>query len=106
MNLIICGILSLIALVVSIVLAIVFRHKLRMAVRALSVGFFITIFIAVSPCNIEGGKYSFGVNLFQTICVMITQSSLNETLGVIAQYKSSLTEAYGIYITFLYVIGR
>lgn len=105
MNLIICGILSLIALVVSIALAIVFRHKLRLSVRALSVGFFITIFIAVSPCNIEGGKYSFGVNLFQTICVMITQSSLNETLGVIAQYKSALSEAYGIYITFLYVVG-
>ncbi|MDE5563237.1 MAG: hypothetical protein K2J01_06840 [Clostridiales bacterium] len=105
MNLIICGILSLIALVVSVICAILFRHKLRMAVRALSVGFFITIFIAVSPCNIDGGKFSFGVNLFQTICVMITQSSLNETLGVIAQYKSSLTEAYGIYITFLYVIG-
>lgn len=105
MNLIICGILSLIALAMSIAFAIVFRHKLRMAVRALSVGFFVTIFIAVSPCNIEGGKYSFGVNLFQTICVMITQSSLNDTLGVIAQYKSSLTEAYGIYVTFLYVIG-
>lgn len=105
MNLIICGILSLIALVISITFAILFRHKLRRAVRALSVGFFITIFIAVSPCNIEGGKYSFGVNLFQTICVMITQSSLNETLTVIAQYKSSLTEAYGIYITILYVLG-
>ena len=105
MNLIICGILSLIALVVSVICAILFRHKLRRSIRALSVGFFITIFIAVSPCNIEGGKYSFGVNLFQTICVMITQSSLNETLGVIAQYKSSLAEAYGIYITILYVIG-
>lgn len=105
MNLIICGILSLIALVVSVTFAIVFRHKLRMSLRALSVGFFITIFIAVSPCNIEGGKYSFGVNLFQTICVMITQSSLNDSLSIIAQYKSSLTEAYGIYITILYVIG-
>ncbi|MDE6029008.1 MAG: hypothetical protein K2F90_01650 [Clostridiales bacterium] len=105
MNLIICGILSLIALLVSVVLAVVFRHRLRLAVRALSIGFFITIFIAVSPCNIDGGKYLFGVNLFQTICVMITQSSLTETLGVIAQYKSSLVDAYGIYVTFLYVIG-
>lgn len=105
MNLIICGILSLITLCISVVFAILFRHKLRRAVRALSVGFFITIFIAVSPCNIDGGKYSFGVNLFQTICVMITQSSLTDALGVISQYQSSLTEAYGIYITILYVIG-
>lgn len=105
MNLIICGILSLVALCISIVLAVLFRHKLRISLRALSIGFFITIFIAVSPCNIEGGKYSFGVNLFQTICVMITQSSLTETLGIIAQYKSSITEAYNVYVTILYVIG-
>lgn len=105
MNLIICGILSLIVLCASVISAILLRHELRKSVRALSVGFFITIFIAVSPCNIDGGKYSFGVNLFETICVMITQSNLNDTLEAISQYESSLSELYGIYVTVLYVIG-
>lgn len=105
MNLVICGILSLIVLCASVIAAILLRHELRKSVRALSVGFFITIFIAVSPCNIEGGKYSFGVNLFETICVMITQSNLNDTLEAISKYESSISELYGIYVTILYVIG-
>lgn len=105
MSLLICGILSLSMLALSLIIAILLRHDLRKAIRALSVGFFITIFIAISPCNINGGNYSFGVNLFDTICVMITQSSLNDALEAVSKYDSSLVEAYKIYIICLYVIG-
>lgn len=105
MNLVICGILSLTMLAVSVVAAILLRHDLRRAIRALSIGFFITIFLAIAPCNIEDGKYSFGVNLFETICVMITQSSLHGSLEAVSQYNSSLVDIYRVYIICLYVIG-
>lgn len=105
MKLLICGALSLILLVISVTVAIVLRRNLRRSVRALSVGLFLTIFAAIAPCTADGGKYSFGVNLFETICVMLIQSSLRDALDAVSQYNSPLSEAYRIYVICLYVVG-
>lgn len=105
MELIICGIISLTLLAATVVVAILLRKDLRKSVRALSAGFFVTIFVALAPCHIEQNSYSFGVNLFNTICVMITQSSLTDSLEAIARFQSSLTEAYRVYLIVLYVLG-
>lgn len=105
MTLLICGIISLILFAASIVAAILLRKDLRKSIRALSVGFFLMIFVALAPCHVDDKGYSFGVNLFNTICVMITQSSLSDSLEIISQYQSPLVEAYRVYLICLYVLG-
>lgn len=105
MTLIICGIISLLLFAASVVAAILLRKDLRKSIRALSVGFFTMIFVALAPCHLDENGYSFGVNLFNTICVMITQSSLSDSLEIISQYSSPLVGAYRIYIICLYVLG-
>lgn len=105
MTLLICGIISLMLFATSVVAAILLRKDLRKSVRALSVGVFLTIFVALAPCHIDENGYSFGVNLFDTICVMITQSSLTTSLEAIAQHSSSLVRVYHIYLICLYVLG-
>lgn len=105
MILLICGIISLTLFVTSAVVAILLRKDLRKSVRALSVGVFLTIFVALAPCHIDENGYSFGVNLFDTICVMITQSSLTTSLEAVSLYSFPLVEAYRIYLICLYVLG-
>lgn len=106
MPLLICGILSVALLIATVVVAVLLRKDLRKSVRALSVGFFATIFVALAPCHVtQSGSYSFGVNLFDTICVMITQSSLSDSLASLTQYNSSIREAYRIYLICLYILG-
>lgn len=105
MTLIICGIISLTLFVASIVMAILLRKDLRKSIRVLSVGFFVLIFVAIAPCHVDESGYSFGVNLFNTICVMITQSSLTDALAAISLYDSPLVEVYRIYVICLYVLG-
>lgn len=105
MTLIICGIISLIFLIATVAVAVLLRKDLRKSVRVLSVGVFVTIFVALAPCHTDENGYSFGVNLFTTICVMITQSSLTDSLSALQYYQSSVLEAYRVYIMILYVLG-
>lgn len=105
MTLLICGIISLLLFAATILTAVLLRKDLRKSIRALSVGFFAMIFVALAPCHVDEKGYSFGVNLFDTICVMITQSSLSDTLDTVARYDSSLVDAYRVYLICLYVLG-
>lgn len=105
MTLLICGIISLSLLVASILTAVLVHKDLRKSVRIISVGFFVSIFVALAPCHVDSEGYSFGVNLFDTICVMITQSSLTTSLEALLQYQSSLVGAYRVYLIALYVLG-
>lgn len=105
MTLNICGIISLVILFAVIVGIVLCRKDLRKAVRMLSAGFFLLIFVALIPCHISESGYSFGTNTFETICVMITQSNLNDTLEKLSTYNTPFAEAYKIYTICLYILG-
>lgn len=105
MALYICGIIALVILAATVVAVVLCRKDLRKAVRLLSVGFFALIFVAIAPCHVGENGYSFGTNTFDTICVMITQSNLNDTLTKISAYDNAVSEAYKVLVISLYILG-